>query len=197
MADSYGALITAILDDIHRSNYTSQVETAISGAVNRLSTERFHFNEGVRDFTTSPSVPDYTLSTVAGGLIKLDSLKISVGGSQYVLKNIDWETLESRDSGQAPGQPRRWAVHHEILRLYPVPSLSYPVVASGLVACSATVWAQQAFNLVRAEAETEIFLVKLWDSEGAQRSAQWAKAERDILLSRGNMRRDGNLKGYL
>jgi len=194
---TYAELQTLILDDLHRSDLTSQVQTAISNAVSKLQHERFWFNETQVSFTATVT-SDFDLATYLPTILEFDELRVWRNGSPIRLERTFWDALADSDETLVTGTPSHWAVHHQMLRLYPAPDTTLQVEVSGLKKLSATAWCSFAPTLVRAAAEVELYGLVTHDMAGAERAAQFVTMERNALLRRTPTHAaSGEVEGYL
>ena len=194
---TYAELQALILDDMHRSDLTSQVQTAISNAVAKLQYERYWFNEIQTSFSTT-TTSDYDLATYLPTVLEFDELRVYRNGSPIRLERVAWEWLADADETLVTGTPSHWAVHHQVLRLYPAPDTELGVEVSGLKQLSVTAWCSLAPTLVRATAEVELYGLVTHDMAGAERAAQFVQMERNALLRRTPTHAaSGEVKGYM
>ena len=158
---TYGDMQSRIADDLHRTDQTTQIRTAIQNAVRRYERERFWFNEARATASTTDGTSTYAVPTdYMSGL----RLEITVNSSTYplTLRSIDY--IDSVDVSGTEGQPNDYAILAEEFRLYPVPdSSSYTLTLTynkSLGSLSATTdtnaWMVEAEDLIRHEAEAEV-----------------------------------------
>lgn len=194
---TYAEVQAMILGDLHRSDITAEVQTAMSNAVVKLRMDRYWFNEdSVQWVTTTNS--DYDLAVTLPTLLHIDTMRVWDSGEPMVLDRIGWAELMEHDESDTTGVPSHWAVHHHMLHLYPTPDSSMTMETSGLVDLSITAWCSYAPNLLRATAEVELFGFVTHDLEGAQRVSDLARSEREALLRRSpTAASSGEVRGYL
>lgn len=180
---TYAEVQAMILNDLHRADITAEVQTAMSNVLPKLRMDRYWFNELAGNFTTSTN-SEYDLGAALPGFLTIDEIRVWDNGTPYVLMRSHWQDLYTEDESDTTGCPTHWAVHHQMMRLYPSPDASYSVEAIGLRDLSLTAWCSYAPTLVRAAAEVELYALVTHDMEGAQRAMEIAKAEREYLLRR-------------
>lgn len=186
-----------ILGDIHRNDLTTQVETALGNAVTKLRMDRFWFNETQASFTAS-ATSDYDLATVLPTILTIDQARVWHNGHPTPLDRVDWEQVNWIDEGLGTGTPSCWAVHHQLLRIYPTPSETMSVEVVGLRELSATAWCSYAPTLMRSMAQVEIYTLVLHDEAAAMRAAAYAQGERAALIRRpATAASNGQIKPYL
>jgi hypothetical protein len=187
-----------ILGDIHRSNLTTQVETAMANTLTHLRQDRYYFNEGVTSFTATLAT-DYEIPTYLPDILEVDELRIWHAGAPYVVDRIDWgemSTLDESSGTSAP--PSFWSVHHQLLRIYPEPSATMTVEVTGLKELSIGAWCSYAPTLIRSYAQVELYSLVLHDDARAMTVAQYAQAERAKLARRlPTFDSGGTLRPYL
>jgi hypothetical protein len=194
---TYAELQALILDDLHRSDLTSQVQTAISNAVAKLGNERFYFNETQVSFTVT-ATSDFDLATYLPTILEFDELRIWRNGSPIRLERAFWDALADSDETLVTGTPSHWAVHHQMMRLYPAPDTDLRLEITGLKQLSVTAWCSLAPTLVRATAEVELYGLVTHDMQGAERAAQFVTMERNALMRRTPTHAAaGEVEGYL
>ena len=194
---TYTEVQNFILGDLHRTDLTTQVQTAMSNAVDKLRLERFWFNESQTSFTATLT-SDYAISTVLPRLLQIDTMRVWHNGTPTELDRGHWADFNTLDETLVNGTPSYWAVHHQMLRLYPTPNETMSVEASGLLELSLTAWCSYAPTVVRALAEVELFSLVTHDQGGAARVADFLKLEIEQLRKRGaTMATSGEVRGYL
>ena len=194
---TYAEVQAAILNDMHRSDLTAEVQTAMSNAIERLRMERFWFNETQVSFTATLTA-DYLIGTVLPKLLEVDSLRVWHNGTPTEIDRAHWVDLNSYDETLVNGTPSSWAVHHRLLRIYPTPNETMSIEVVGLKELSTSAWCSYAPLLVRSTAEVELYGMVTHDMTGAQRAAEMARVTGDALRRRSpTMAADGEVRGYL
>jgi hypothetical protein len=186
-----------ILGDIHRNDLTTQVETAMSNVVAKLRMDRFWFNETQASFTATLT-SDYDLATVLPTMLSIDHMRVWDNGTPIPVDRAHWAELNDLDETLGTGTPSGWAVHHQMLRLYPTPNETMSVEVVGLRELSATAWCSYAPTLMRSMAEVELYTLVLHDEGSALRAAAYAQGERNSLARRPlTFASGGETKPYL
>jgi hypothetical protein len=194
---TYAEVLASIMGDLHRTDITAQAQTAMTNACAKVEMDRYWFNEGEASFTVTVTC-DYAITTVLPTLLELDTLRVWDNGSPVELERVHWDTLTDLDETLVTGVPRHWAVHHQMLRLYPTPDSTATVQVTGLKSLSVSAWCSYAPTLIRTMAEVELYALVLHDEASAQRAAGYALGEKAALLRRsGTMAASGEVRGYL
>lgn len=194
---TYAEVQALILGDLHRTDLTTAVQTAMANARDKVRMDRFYFNEAQSSFTVSTTAL-YAISTVLPTALEVDTVRVWHNSSPSALRRLHWDTLADLDETLVTGLPSAWAVHHQMLRLYPTPDQSLAVEVSYLKDLSVSAWCSYAPTLVRAMAEVELYNLVLHDPAGAQRAAEAVQIERAALLRRQpSMAASGEIRGYL
>ena len=194
---TYAEVQAMILNDLHRADITAEVQTAMANILPKLRMDRYWFNEVASNFTTTTN-SEYDLTTALPRMLQIDEIRVWDNGTPYVLMRSHWPDLYREDESDTTGCPTHWAVHHQMMRLFPSPDASYSVEAIGLTDLSLSAWCSYAPTLVRAAAEVELYALVTHDMEGAQRAMEVAKAEREYLLRRQpTFAAGGELRPYL
>lgn len=181
-----GDLKTRIYSELHYTESTA-VQNAVESAIRSFNDQRFWFNEAQSTFVASLTTL-YALSTAIPNLAELDTLKVWVNSRPFLLSRKPWAYLEDIDQGTGTGTPTDYAIHHEMLRIYPSPSATYTVEASYCKKISLTasadatgVWTNEAFDLIRHRAKALVYAEWMLDTENAQRCETLAQMELDRL----------------
>jgi hypothetical protein len=194
---TYADVQALILNDLHRSDLTAEVQTAMSNAITRLQMDRFWFNETQYSFVATLTA-FYEVDTYLPNTLAVDTVRAYSNGSPVALRREHWDTLADLDEVLCTGLPSSWAVHHEMLRLYPTPNQTTTIEVSALKQLSVTAWCAYAPMLVRAAAEVEVYGMVTHDTQGAARAAEFARIEKEALLRRSPSRMgSGEVRGYL
>lgn len=127
---TFGALKTRVADEINRSDLTSQVESAITRAIEFYADERFEFNEGRSSVTLTA---DNQYVDQPSGLRKIDCVYATVGGYTYDMTKREFDVLEYwHGASNTKGQPLDYAVRKGQLRIYPTPNQAYVLTVTGI-----------------------------------------------------------------
>lgn len=194
---TYAEVQAAILNDLHRSDITAEVQTAMSNALERLRMDRFWFNETQTSFTATLTA-DYAIGTVLPTLLEIDAIRVWQNGSPIAMDRAHWTELNDLDETLVNGTPSHWAVHHQMLRIYPTPNATLSIEVVGLKELSLSAWCSYAPLLVRATAEVELYGMVTHDMAGAGRATEMARVAREAILRRGaTFAASGEVMGYL
>jgi hypothetical protein len=114
--------------------WDKEIEDAIFDSIKLYRSRPFWFLQEpntltITSSTTSGSeyVNDYT------GLIRLDSLRITISGQRYSMREISFNEMESRFDGvTTQNQPYEYSRYGGRIRIYPVPDAAYTLTWSGI-----------------------------------------------------------------
>lgn len=194
MAD-LSALKTRIASELHRSDLTTHIASAITTAITYYRSHRFEFNEHQANFTTVASQESYTTSTIPSDIGEIDSLRITVNGNRYLLDPIPFAELQAASTTTTlVGPPTKYAFYSQQIFLNPIPNDAYVVQVSYQQRKDApsgdsdgtTVWTNQAEALIRACAKKLVCRDVMYDNAGFQRN-QAAEMEALEVLKRESM----------
>lgn len=170
-----------LLQSLLSTNTNSPIKRAVQSAIAKWERTPFYFNESYDTafFTTVAGQETYTSSdtTKISTLADITQLHITIGGTRQRLIRRNWQEIdEISDNPSARGQPTDYAYAAEQIRLYSIPDGAYVIAAlytkrfTALSADSDTnVWTQDAYDLIRCEAQLTMALGILKDPELAQR----------------------------
>lgn len=175
-------LLSAPSDESALTN--SPIQQAIQASIAKWEREPFYFNEvydssGSPFFTTVAAQEFYTTSDAAGIATSPDLmvLHVLISGNRYPLEPRSWEYLETVSTNPSvSGQPTDYAYFNEQIRLYPIPDGAYPITRSGIkrftelsASSDTNVWTQDAFDLIRCEAQLYLAMHVIHDTDLAAR----------------------------
>ena len=157
-ADMYGR----ILDELTRSDLTSQAKNSIQSAISFYEDTPFWFNDEIATASTTASTEYYALPS---DFRRDRSLTCTVNGNAYPLKRRSQKTLDNWfiNSTNYTGYPSDYTIYKEQFRLYPIPNgtytltLSYVKQLSTLSADADTnAWMVEGEELIRSRAEYDL-----------------------------------------
>jgi hypothetical protein len=189
------ALKTRIASELHRSDLTTPIASAITSAISFYDTQRLAWNELQASFSTVAQQESYTTSIIPTDIGEVDTLRITVNGRLVVLDPENFTRLQAISTTSASyGQPRMWAWYAQTIFLYPVPDAVYSILISYQQKLSAptgdsddtTVWTNQAEALIRHRTKKLLCRDVLRDSNGFQ-AAQDAENEELANLKRDSL----------
>lgn len=201
MADSLTTLKARIASEMHRSDLTTSIASAITTAINYYRSKRFEFNQLSASFNTVANTESYTSGDTGfpTDLGQLDTARITVSGTRYLLEPIGFAELQARSvTTSLTGPPTAYAWYAQKLYLHPIPDAVYAVLLSYLQreaapandADTSSVWTNQGEPLIRALAKKLLYRDVLRDPEGFQ-LAQAAETEAlDVLLQESRRLQD-------
>jgi hypothetical protein len=156
----FATLKARVADEMKRGELTASataVQSAVLDAIKFYEGRRFPFNEFLDTGHVTVADSPYVTLTATLRVVKLDTVKVTIGSRDYPLKPTTWLSIDSIDSGQWSGYPEYYARYLENrLRLYPIPNDAYTVKLSGIkkleeVSAGATASASNAWTGVLEE----------------------------------------------
>lgn len=120
-----GDLRSRISDEMKRvelSAGAAAVKYAVLDAIQFYQRRRFPWNEftdALHTTTTSATMVTLSAESITGGILRLDTIKISLNSREYELVPKSWAYLDSLDSGLYFGYPDYYAIRDNQVRLYP------------------------------------------------------------------------------
>ncbi len=199
-----GDLEARIYREIHKT-LSTDVRNAVLEAVRHYQTDRFWFNEAVDNFNITLSAV-YSLSNVLPKVINVDSMLVYQGGVPYHVEQQSWNLLDRLDIGSSvTGTPSDFAIHHEMLRLYPTPNATTSIqvayhkqITLSSSATASNAWTNEAADLIRHRAKALLYAGLLLDPAQAQVEAQMENMTLNRLLARSAKKTSSNkVKGYI
>lgn len=205
---TYADLQARIARELHRTDLTSDIQSAIKSAIDFYASQRFHWNEKRWSLTTIGGTKFYGQSTPAPGtlpsdILEIDSITVTANSRIYQLDRMSYTDMDAIDAGTTPlaGYPRLWAWYGDQIRLYPTPNQAYVMTISGQYsypelssATDSTPWTNQAEELIRCRAKRDIYAHIIQDDEAAirmdgreQRALRSIKAQTNKLISSGRI----------
>ena len=213
-----------IASDLRRTNLTAEIANAIPDAIRDHETERFWFND------TAPA--PYTLTISPGGgvagtgfpgntgaqgdcyflspqgqmqeFIRIDMVRAQIPVVWYTVKATDWMKIEVCYSTLSNGQPSWWAYNNGYLRIYPLPSMSYPLRIFGhfravplLNDTDSNVWTDDGRNLIRYTVLKRLYSYPIRDAQQVANAEQAGERALDYLRRETDRRsRQGRMRAY-
>jgi len=183
MADTFGDMITEIVDETRRS-MSSQIATCILDAITNYETERFWFNETrATTFSLSSSQDVYTSidNSMIPRLMQIDRLDVVISGSRQKMEPWPYIDIETYNETGSTGQPVAYAYYGQSIYMT-LPDGGYEARVSGIVqlaSLSATTdsnaWTQRGNGkeLIKQSAKARLYSQYLRDDANAQRAAAY------------------------
>ena len=199
-----GDLESRIYREIHKT-LSVDVRNAVLEAVEHYKTDRFWFNEASVSFNVSLT-SIYAMATVIPDAIKIGSLKVYQGSNTYVVCRKSWVELEYLDTGNITATtPTDYAVHHEMLRLYPTPNATtsalaiyHKAITLSSSATASNAWTNEAADLIRHRAKALLYAGVLLDPAASQVEHTMELETLNRLFARtAKMTSSGKVKGWL
>lgn len=193
-----------IYSEIHQT-LSAEVQNAVLDAVKFYQGQRFYFNEATTNFNLSLTTM-YSLNSVIPKLVAIDSLKVYSNSVPYLLSPQSFLKIEQWDYETGTSNtPTDYAIHHEMLRIYPKPSTTlsaqcnyHKAITMTASNSSSTVWTNEAGDLIRYRAKGLLFSSVLLDPNQAQVEAVLENQALNRLMSRtAKMVSSNKIKKYL
>lgn len=192
MATSLTTLKARVATELHRTDLTSEIATAISSAILQYQSRRFEFNQRQTTFNTADGTESYTTSTIPDDIAQIDVLRITVNGHRYPLRPITFaelQELSNRTTNEGP--PSKFAFYAQTIFLYPIPDATYSVQISYLQredppandADTSSVWTNAAGDLICANAKKRVARNNIYDDKLAMRCEAEESEALSILLN--------------
>ena len=158
-----------IVREIRRSNLTTDIDAAITTAIEAYQHERLAFNE-TREFTfsTVAAQENYTSSDDAdlGNIIKIDYVVYVQSANSWPLDPLSPARIEYLNAaGTFSGEPQGYCWYGEKFRIYPVPADVYTIRIGCVKKVAAPAsdgeasnrWMTDAELLIRCRAKYELY----------------------------------------
>lgn len=206
-----GRMVARIREDLNRgADFDARIKQSIVDAIRFYRTKRLGFNiKRARALLTSGN----ELVSLPLDWIEADYLRLEDDGSREPLEEVtyDWMEDEGRND-DIRGRPRKYAIQHRELRLYPIPDRSYTLVLSFQydlqnVSLSASdgetnAWMTEAEELIRKRAMGELYVLYVDGPESiAKGNLLKHEAEEEVLpLLEAQAAREqssGQIRAYL
>lgn len=200
-----GDLKSRIYQEIHQT-LSAETQNAVLDAVKFYQDKRFWFNEAQSNFNLSLTT-QYALSTVAPKMVSIDNFKIWDGANNpYLVGRTPWNDIERMDTGTSSAStPSDYSIHHEMLRIYPRPSVTltaqinyHKAITLSASNSASTAWTNEASDLIRYRAKALLFATVLLDPNQAKIEQTLELQALERLFARTvKMVSSGKVKGYL
>lgn len=195
IADEVRDASTAAASDIE-----ARIQAAILSAIKFYERKRFYFNQDTDTFSTVIGQANYGSAALAAipNIITIDSMKLTLsdGTSKDDIVPVTYETIDAADDGTQSGDPGYFSYYQQQIRLFPLPSAVRTVTISfvyRLTALSAAgdsnAWTDDAEELIRNRAASEIWDKVLKEEARADRCRIWEQQALDALMSETRLRR--------
>lgn len=205
---TYGDMQARIASELHRTDLTAAIRSAIISAVEAYAPNRFHFNEKRWAITTIPGEKYYGPDTAPPGtlptnIMEIDSIAVTANARIYTLDRRSYEEIDAIDAGTTPlaGYPRIWAWYGDQIRLYPTPNQAYVITISGQYKypeltddSDSTPWTNEAEELIRCRAKRDLYVHQIMDESSAmqmdglaQRAYRDLKSQSNKLIATGRV----------
>lgn len=198
-----GDLKERIYREVH-ATLSVETQDCVMEAIAFYQPMRFWFNEAVATFVATLTTM-HSLATAVPGAIAIDSLKALWAGSTYLLQRESHNDIEEWDTGNVSGTPSSYAIHHEMLRIYPKPSQTTTIEAAYHKQITLTssndataVWTNEAADLIRHRAKALLYASVLRnDSAASIEQAMELQALSRLMSRTTKLTSSGRIKGYL
>lgn len=180
MATSLTTLKARVASELHRTDLTSDIATAISSAILEYRSQRFEFNQAQSAFNTVANTQSYTTGDTGfpTDIAQIDYVRATVNSQYVAVEPTTYEEIRAlTTSTSVTGSPIKWAWYALKLWLYPIPDAVYSVQLSYLQRKAApssdgddtSVWTNEAGDLICANAKKRVARHVMFDDELAKR----------------------------
>lgn len=193
-----GTMVRRIRNDLNRGAFfDTRIKEAIEDSIVFYKTKRLGFNTKRARAVLTSGNETVSLPT---DWIEADFLRLEHNGDRDPLTEVtyDWmeDTLRSESERH---QPRKYAVQHRELRLYPIPDRTYTLVLSfqydikNVSACASdgatNGWMVDAEQLIRKRAMSEVLVHYIGGPESLQKAARLFNPDDEYLSECGTILR--------
>ena len=178
---------------------TAQISAAILTAIKHYERREWWFNQKVGIFSTVAAQELYTSSDLTDipDIVLIQSMLIgSSSTTKKPLANLDNKNIEDLQDGSVTGEPVYYSRYADKIRLYPIPSAVYTVMASyiyKLTTLSAdgdtNAWVDECEELIRQAAKRVLSVDVLMADDMAARFATIEKIVYDRIRKEDKERR--------
>lgn len=195
MADTFGELVTEIVDESRRS-MSSQIATCILDAIAHYEPERFWFNESTNTFSLSSSQAVYTSADASfiPRIMQIDNFKIRVGSNDIpVLRKHHWTEFDQYNSPDVFSQPTAWGYWGQSIRVDPAADGGYLATVTGVLqlpslslSTDTNAWTQRGNGkeLIKRRAMALLYATYLRDDANALRCTALEQQTFERLMQR-------------
>ena len=197
MADTYGELISEIVDETRRSMST-QIANCVLDAIAHYQTERFWFNEFSQTFSLSSSQAAYTSvdASFIPNIMEIDTLRITVSSNYIpVLRKQSAALFREYSNPNTFSQPTAYAYWGQTIYVNPAPGAGYAAEVSGVLqlpslslSTDVNAWTQRGNGkeLIKQRAKSVLYSEYLRDDTNATRAAAREQQALQRLRDRTN-----------
>lgn len=202
-----GQLQDRIADDLDRADLSSQIQDAVTDAIQYYETERFTFNEVQNvTHTFSISTDAVALTNLPVYFFKIDRLRMQYSGSTNLtdLYQRDIEWLMAGQDAKTLSRPLEFAVYGGNINFDSMPDQAYVSVIDGVKRVSSTAslslttnasaWFNEAAKLIRARAKAELCAHVIRDYEQAAAMQAVEQIEYKTLKKKLNTANTGRIR---
>jgi hypothetical protein len=201
MADSLTTLKARVASELHRSDLTTQIASAITSAIAFYRSKRFEFSQKQTSFNTVADQESYTSGDTGfpTDIGQIDVVRITQSGQRIVMKPIAFSELQALSANTSlTDVPSRYAWYAQKLFLYPIPDGVYAIQISHQQRKAApssdddttTVWTNDVEALIRARAKKLICRDVTYDTEGEQKNERAEMEAFGMLMSESSQLQD-------
>jgi hypothetical protein len=165
---TFGEMVARIRGDMDRgTDFDNRIKQAVADAIRFYRASRLGFNIK-RAYATLTSGNEYV--SLPTDWIEADLLRLDQDERRDILQEVTYDWIdEENQSSEQRGCPRKFAIQHRTLRLYPTPDQTYTLMFSFQyelknVSASASdgetnAWLDDAEELIRKHAMSELYVL--------------------------------------
>ena len=193
---TYVQLQTQIATELHRSDLTTDIQTAILAAIRHYQRKLMLFSQGTHSPVIVAGTAEYSLPS---DFLAFERVEITIDGDTTLLDEISSNEMAALDDDS--GEPTKFSYRNYVMTLYPAPDSAYTITvkywqqpAAPSADADSTVWTNDALDLIRHRAKADLAANTIRDNAAAQTYKVYEDEtyggmviQRDRVLSNGRL----------
>jgi hypothetical protein len=186
-----GEMVEQIREDLNRgTDFDARIKRAVETAIRFYKSQRLGFNLK-RAFATLTSGQEYI--SLPTDWIEADLMRLDHDSERDLMREVTYDWIDEQESNaDLRGRPRRFAIQHRTMRLYPIPDQTYTLmlsfqyeltnVSKSADDSATNAWLNEGEELIRKHAMSELYVLYI-DGDEAIRKGRMLRAEcSDVIL---------------